>query len=102
MARATIVLRQKIVDVDGNIRELAIWELPATVDAPAGVKYRLAFVRRGEAKPVVLYDNHSPKGDHGHIKGIEEAYRFVDVSRLVADFLVDVRRIVEDEEWPRR
>jgi hypothetical protein len=102
MARATIVLRQKLLDVGGNIQELVIWELPATADTPAGVKYRLAFVRRGEAKPVVLYDNHSPEGDHRHIKDIEEPYRFVDVSRLVADFLVDVRRIVEDEEWRRR
>jgi hypothetical protein len=102
MARAAIVLRQKLIDVDGNIRELVIWEPPATANTPAGIKYRLAFVRRGEAKPVVLYDNHSPKGDHRHIKGIEEPYRFVDVSRLVADFLMDVRRIEEDEEWPRR
>jgi hypothetical protein len=75
MARATIVLRQKLIDVGGNIREVVIWELPATADTSAGVKYRLAFVRRGEAKPVVLYDNHSPKGDHRHIKGIEEPRR---------------------------
>src|SRR6266536_484554 len=100
MARATIVLRQKIIDAGGHIRELVIWRLPATAKRLAGIKYRLAFVRRGETKPVVLYDNHSPKGDHRHIRGIEEPYRFVDVSRLVADFRDDVRRILEGEEWP--
>lgn len=43
--------------------------------------------------PAVLYDNHHPKGHHRHLGGKEEAYGFVDVGRLVDDFLTDVRNI---------
>ena|SRR3989442_1782532 len=102
MPRATAVLREKVVDERGNILELVIWRVPATPRSPSGVRYRLACVRREEEKPVVLYDNHSPKGHHRHVGGIEEAYVFVDVDRLLADFMADVRRITGDERWPRR
>jgi len=68
----------------------------------AGIRYRLAFVRRGEGVPVVLYDWHPPKGHHRHVEGIEEPYRFVDVDQLLRDFTIDVRRVMGDATWPRR
>jgi hypothetical protein len=46
----------------------------------------------------VLYDNHHPKGHHRHVGGIEEAYEFAGVDRLVADFAADVRRIQGEEK----
>lgn len=101
MPRATALLREKVVDEDGNILELSIWRVPATRQSPAGVRYRLAFVRRGEVEPAVLYDNHVPKGHHRHIEGIEEAYNYVDVDQLVLDFMSDVRRLTGDDTWPR-
>lgn len=52
------VLREKVIDEDGNILELVIWRVPMTPRSPSGVRYRLAFVRRNEEKPAVLYDNH--------------------------------------------
>jgi hypothetical protein len=72
MPRATAVLREKVIDEEGNILELVIWRVPATPRSPSGVRYRLAFVRRDEENPAVLYDNHSPKGHHRHIEGVEE------------------------------
>jgi len=42
----------------------------------------------------VLYDNHHPKGHHRHIEGGEETYRFVDVDRLIEDFMANVRRAI--------
>ncbi len=89
-------------DEDGNILELVIWRVPMTPRSPSGVRYRLAFVRRDEEKPAVLYDNHSPKGHHRHVEGVEEPYSFVDVARLLADFTADVRQIAGDDRWPRR
>lgn len=68
----------------------------------AGIRYRLAFVRRGEGAPADLYDCHAPKGHHRHLKGIEEPYHFVDVDQLLMDFTADVRRVMEDAPWPRR
>jgi hypothetical protein len=102
MPRATPLLRDKVIDEQGNILELVIWGVPRTPTNPSGVKYRLAFVRRGEARPVVLYDNHSPKSHHRHVEGAEERYTFVGVDQLLVDFIADVRRITGDARWPRR
>jgi len=91
-----------VVDEQGNILELVIWRVPARPRSLSGVRYRLAFVRRDEEKPAVLYDNHSPKGHHRHLEGVEHAYAFVDVDQLVADFMADVRTITGDDRWARR
>lgn len=102
MPSATALLREKVVDENGNFVELVIWRVPTTPRSPSGLRYRLAFVRRDEEKPVVLYDNHSPKGHHRHVEGIEQKYAFTDVDQLLADFMADVRRITGDDRWPRR
>ena len=102
MPRATPVLREKVIDEQGNILELVIWRVPTSPRSPSGVRYRLAFVRRAEENPTVLYDNHPPKGHHRHVEDVEEAYSFVDVDQLLEDFVADVRRITGDDGWPRR
>jgi len=102
MVRAAPVLREKVIDEEGNITELTIWQVPRTRRGPARVRYRLAFIRRGEATPTVLYDNHLPKGDHRHLEGVEERYEFRGVDQLIADFTTDVQRLTGDSSWPRR
>lgn len=101
MPRATPVLREKIIDEEGNIVELVIWKIPITAQNPTGIRYRLAFIRRRERQPTVRYDNHHPKGHHRHVEGHEEPYNFAGVDRLLEDFLADVRRVVGDIRWPR-
>ena len=83
MGRARLVLREKVIDEEGNITEVAIWAVPGRRSGPERIRYRLAFVRRGEQIPAVLYDNHHPKGHHRHIEGTEKPYVFVDVDRLI-------------------
>ena len=102
MPRATLVLREKVVDDRGNIFEMVIWRVSVTLRSPSGVRYRLAFVRRGEAEPAVLYDNHPPKGHHRHVAGVEGPYSFGDVDQLMTDFMADVERITGEAQWPRR
>ena len=102
MRRATLALREKVIDDRGNIFEMVIWRVPVTSQSPSGVRYRLAFVRRSEAEPAVLYDNHPPKGHHLHVAGGEGRYSFVDVDQLLADFMADVERIAGEVQWPRR
>jgi hypothetical protein len=41
---------------------------------------------------LVGYDNERGKGDHRHIEGREEPYKFGSAEQLVKDFLADVRR----------
>jgi hypothetical protein len=93
--RATIVLREKHIDATGNIVELVVWRVAVTSHDTSGIRYRLAFVRRDEEVPAVLYDNHAPKGHHRHVEGVEEAYQFVDLDRLIVDFGADVERALE-------
>ena len=95
MPRATVVLREKHIDARGNIVELVVWRVAVTSHDTSGLRYRLAFVRRDEEVPAVLYDNHSPKGHHRHVDGVEEAYHFVDLDRLILDFNADVERALE-------
>lgn len=89
MPQATAVLREKVIDEGGNILELAIWKVPITSQRPWGVRYRLAFIRSGERRPAVPYDNHHPKGDHRHIEGSQEPYEFTGVDGLLEDFIAD-------------
>ena len=88
---ATLLLHEKVILADGGIVELVIWRLPrSTPDRPHGLKYRLYFGRDG--KCLVRYDNETGKGDHRHIRGREEAYRFVSVAKLRRDFESDIRK----------
>ena len=101
MPRATLLIREKAIDANGNILEAVVWRVAVTPRSVSGVRYRLAFVRQAEGVPAVLYDNHSPKGHHRHIEGVEEPYDFVDVDQLLEDFMADVRRVSGDDRWPR-
>jgi len=38
------------------------------------------------------YDNERGKGDHRHVAGIEEPYRFVSVKQLAEDFYAAVKQ----------
>lgn len=97
MRRAELILWEKVIDEEGDITELAIWKVPVTEKNPSGVRYRLAFVEHDKPSPVVLYDNHHPKGHHHHVAGVEEPYAFESVDRLIPDFQADVSQI--KGEW---
>lgn len=94
--KAKRIFYDKAVLADGAIVEMIIWQLPqATTERPHGLKYSLFYGRDGER--VVGYDNERGKGDHKHVRGVETRYRFVNVERIVADFLADVERVIHDE-----
>lgn len=80
----------KLIDAAGGIEERIIWSVPKSAKYPDGVRYRLAYIHQGDKKPVVLYDNHYPKGHHRHIQGQEQVYDFSSVEQLLADFGRDV------------
>jgi len=92
-AVAAVVLREKTTDEQGNLREMVIWQVEPNPRQPEGIRYRLALILAGERDPAVLYDNHHPKGHHRHLEGVEEPYGFVEVERLIADFMADVMRV---------
>ena len=93
MPRAILIFREKLTDTEGNLTEVVIWHVPVGSSYPDGIRYRLAWIRRGEERPTVLYDNHAPKGHHRHVEDHEEAYEFLDPDRLRNDFVRDVSRL---------
>jgi hypothetical protein len=71
---------------------MVVWRVPRPVPPAAhAFKYRLVFVRGGER--LVGYDNERGKGDHKHLLGQQMVYVFVDIDRLIADFLGDVEKL---------
>ena len=95
---ALLLRRTKYVDADGDLVELVLWEVPRSAAYPDGLRYRLAFVLVGARTPIVLYDNHHPKGHHRHRGRAQDPYPFTTVARLLRDFLADVRRAKAG--WP--
>jgi hypothetical protein len=87
---------KKLVDnrvdfADGTIRQMVIWELSSPVEGSSHpYKYRLFFGVPG--KRLIGYDNERGKGDHRHIEGREEPYRFRGIEQLVLDFWDDIDR----------
>ncbi len=95
---AALLLREKTTDEKGNLREIVIWQVEPNPRQREGIRYRLALIRTGEKVPAVLYDNHHPKGHHRHVEGVEEAYKFVNVEGLIADFTADLSRAIGARE----
>jgi hypothetical protein len=90
---ARLIYREKYIYSDGAIREMVLWQLPReTPDRLHGLKYRL-YYGLGDGTCLARFDNESGKGDHKHVGRQEESYQFIDVEKLVADFLAEIEKI---------
>lgn len=89
--KAVLLRRHRQEFEDGTIIDIVLWRLPKPVP-PCGhrYKYRLFYGRAGTR--IVGYDNERGKGDHRHLGGREEPYRFESPERLIDDFFADVER----------
>lgn len=96
--KAKLLYHHKIVDDDGNIQEIVLWELPQkTPDRPHGFKYR-CYYGDADGQCIVRYDNESGKGDHKHIGLDEIEYQFTTAEQLMRDFIRDIRRLSRQEK----
>lgn len=91
--KARPVRHDKGYDEDGNIIEIKMWEVKATLNKPHGYKYSLVYIVKG--KRVIGYDNAEGKGDHRHYRDRVEPYRFEDLEKLAEDFYSDIQRYKE-------
>jgi hypothetical protein len=83
------IIRAKEVRDDGSVVEIVVWRVPQPlVPCMHPYKYRLYFGADGQCR--VRYDNERGKGDHRHVDGIEQTYRFVSLMQLLDDFQRDV------------
>lgn len=85
-----LIHRSKDELPEGGIDERVIWQVPRSPRQPDGIRYRLAYIRKGGESPAVLYDNHHPKGHHKHLEGVQFSYEFAGVEKLIEDFEKDV------------
>lgn len=83
---ATLLIRRRVAFGNRDFAEMVVWRVPEPVPPTThGFKYRLAYVVDGQR--VLGFDNERGKGDHRHVDGGEEPYRFAGVEQLLADFL---------------
>jgi hypothetical protein len=89
--KAEKLFQRRVILSETAFAEIVIWHVPAPISGSIhAYKYRLAYVIRGEC--VLRYDNEAGKGDHRHINGREEAYRFSSPRQLMTDFFEEIRR----------
>jgi hypothetical protein len=89
---AVRLISTKRVYADGLIIQAVVWWLPAPPPPSRHRnKYSLYCGRDGER--MVRFDNERGKGDHRHILGVESAYRFVSLEKLLADFSASIERV---------
>lgn len=88
---AALVFEEKRHLADGAIIESRIWLLPKHLP-PSTHRFKYSLFYGYPGRRVVCYDNERGKGDHRHLEDREEAYDFVSVDQLIADFNADVRQ----------
>lgn len=87
--KAVLITRFRDISTDNDGIEMVVWRVPEPVPPTShGYKYRLVYVVGG--KRVIGFDNERGKGDHCHIDDEERSYRFVDIDRLIEDFIAEV------------
>lgn len=87
--KAVLITRFRDISAAGDGIEMVVWRVSEPVPPTShGYKYRLVYVVGG--KRVIGFDNERGKGDHCHVGGEEYVYRFVDIDRLIDDFITEV------------
>ncbi len=90
--KAELITRFRDIAEDGSGVEMVVWRVPDPVPpSEHRFKYRLVYLEAG--RRMVGFDNERGKGDHKHVGDQEQPYTFVDVERLIDDFILEV------EQW---
>lgn len=91
--KADLIEHTKVIDESGNTIEMKLWRLPkANEERPHGYKYSLVYIVNNVR--IIGYDNAEGKGDHRHVRGNEQPYKFTNVRKLIHDFYRDIERFM--------
>jgi hypothetical protein len=89
---ARLLIRERVVYVDGTFVEMVVWQLPEPVPpALHRFKYRLVYIADGGR--LLGYDNERGKGDHRHVGDREEPVPFRSIDALIAQFMSEVESL---------
>jgi len=83
-----------VVEADGSLVEIKVWQVPKNSRQPHGFKYSLVYIVEGQR--VLGYDNAHGR-DHRHIREKGYPYPFNSPAALVEDFLRDLADIREGQ-----
>jgi hypothetical protein len=86
-----LIFYRKNVELNSDIVEMKIWQVPTSAKNPQGIKYSLVYIRDG--KRLIGYDNAEGKGHHRHNRSLEKPYEFKGVDALIEDFYADVETV---------
>jgi hypothetical protein len=87
MPKADLVIHRRVVEPDGSLVEIKVWQVPKNLRQPHGFKYSLVYIVDG--KRLLGYDNAHGR-DHRHIRAKGDPYTFSSPATLVEDFLRDL------------
>lgn len=90
MPKAELVIHRRVVEPDGSLVEIKIWQVPKNPRQPHGFKYSLVYIVEGQR--VLGYDN-AHGHDHQHRQGKGHSYTFSSPAALVEDFLRDLAEV---------
>lgn len=85
-----LIKHAKIVEDDGGIVEIKMWQVKPSSDKPHGYKYSLVYIVNGAR--IIGYDNAERQGDHRHYHGVTGKYEFKGLPQLAADFYSDIEK----------
>ena len=93
MAKAVLLLRERVVLSETTFADIMIWRVSKPVRSSTHhLRYSLALI--DERRCVLRYDNEAEKGDHLHTAEDTEApYDFRGIDPLIEDFWESV------DEW---
>lgn len=92
MGEAQPVLSYRRDLPNGDIIQVVVWLLAEPLPgSPHPYKYRLHY-QNAVGSDYIRYDNERGKGDHRHIGGVEEPYRFESVKKLAEDFYATIKQ----------
>jgi hypothetical protein len=86
---ARLITRFKDITPERGVIEWVVWRVTQPVPPTThGYKYRAVYAVNGQR--LVGFDNERGRGDHCHLAGRQQPYRFSTVEQLVEDFIAAV------------
>jgi len=83
LVKAELLHKSKLILNSGLVEEIVIWRVAKNKHYPDGIKYRLLLADPVWKKVLILFENHSSKGDQ---------------RQFVQDFLKEVKNFEEKYE----
>ncbi len=92
MGNAQPVLSYRRDLPNGDVIQVVVWLLSEPLPGSSHpYKYRLHY-KNANGSDYIRYDNERGKGDHRHISGTQEPYRFESVKKLAQDFYAAIKQ----------